>query len=86
MRVARLSTKSNNTSVTVTVSNAQIVILKHHCPPKGNKQLTSGQGQRKYKMSLKHLVEPKVKKFSKRDGSLLKVHSSQPKDAPNGQS
>lgn len=41
MRVARLSTKSNNTSVIVTVSNAQIAILKHHCPPKGNKQLTS---------------------------------------------
>ena len=45
MRVARLSTKSNNTSVTVTTSNAQIVIIKHHFPPKGNKRLTSGQGQ-----------------------------------------
>lgn len=86
MGVARLSTKSSNTSVTVTTSNAQIVILKHHFQTKGNKQLTSGLGQRKYKMSLKHLVEPEVKKFSKKDGSLLKVHSNQPKDAPNGQS
>lgn len=86
MGVARLSTKSSNTSVTVTTSNAQIVILKHHFPTKGNKRLTSGLGQRKYKMSLKHLVEPEVKKFSKKDGSLLKVQSNQPKDAPNGQS
>ena len=86
MGVARLSTKSSNTSVTVTTSNAQIVILKHHFPTNGNKRLTSGLGQRKYKMSLKHLVEPEVKKFSKKDGSLLKVHSNQPKDAPNGQS
>lgn len=45
MRVARLSTKSNNTSVTVTTSNAQIVIIKHHFPPKGDKRLTSGRGQ-----------------------------------------
>ena len=31
-------------------------------------------------------MEPEVKKFSKKDGTLLKVYSSQPKDAPNGQS
>lgn len=86
MGIARLSTKSNNTSATVTTSNAQIVILRHHFPTKGNKRLTSGIGQRKYKMSLKHLVEPDVKKFSKKDGTFLKVYSSQPKDAPNGQS
>ena len=86
MGIVRLSTKSSNTSVTVTTSNAQIVILRHHFSTKGNKRLTSGLGQRKCKISLKHLVEPEVKKFSKKDGTLLKVYSSQPKDAPNGQS
>ena len=86
MGVARLSTKRNDTSVTVSTSSVQTVIPKHHFPIKRTKQLISGLGQRKYEMSLKHLIVPEVKKFSKKDGGLLKVHRSQPKCVPNGQS